>query len=297
MRKPPDLWALMALGLACNALWSSPTLAWGDEGHEVIALIARSWLAPGTRNKVDALLATDPDSLTAHDIADAATWADKFRDSTESDARRNTRQWHFVDIEISAPDLDQACYGHPPLPAGTPASDGPPRDCVVDKIDQFEGELQAPGTDSSERIVALKFLLHLIGDLHQPLHASDDHDRGGNQKRASAPGLRTATLHHYWDTEFVEMLGSDPKQIAAALTRRISDGDVRAWSKGLTSDWAMESFRLGKDDAYGHLPTPNARGSYRLQNDYLAMATRDTAMQLSKAGVRLAVVLNRALGQ
>jgi hypothetical protein len=148
----------------------------------------------------------------------------------------------------------------------------------------------------AERVVALKFLLHLVGDLHRPLHASDDHDRGGNDKRAAAVALEPATLHHYWDTEFVEQLGPDPRRVAAALLGRISAGDVRAWSRGTPSDWAMESFHVAKDDAYGRLPAPNARGSYHLTGGYVAMAARDVAMQLSKAGVRLAMLLNGALG-
>jgi hypothetical protein len=295
MRKSLTRWA--AIALAINTAWSGAALAWGDDGHQVIALVARSYLTPAAREKVDALLAADPDPLTAHNIAAAATWADKLRDFDRNGGGKNTWRWHFVDTEISAPDLDRACFGHPRLPAGTLASNGPDRDCVVDKIDEFAAELASPAADASERIVALKFLLHLVGDLHQPLHAADDHDRGGNDKRVSVSGLRAGTLHHYWDTEFVEQLGPDPRRIAAALVEHISGGDVRAWSRGSPSDWAMESFRVAKDDAYGRLPTPNARGSYRLTDDYVAMAERDVAAQLGKAGVRLAFMLNKALGQ
>ena len=286
---------LIALMVLCGIAWSGPVWAWGDEGHEVIALIAQSLLSPAARAKVSALLAADPDSLTAHDIAAAATWADKYRDSDRDGARKNTRQWHFVDMEITAPDLDRACFGHPALPPGTLASNGPAQDCVVDKIDEFAAELANPATEPSEQIVALKFLLHLVGDEHQPLHASDDHDRGGNDKRASAQGWPAGTLHHYWDTEFVDQLGPDPKHIAAALRARISPADARVWAAGGAAEWAMESFRIAKDDAYGKLPEPNARGSYRLPDGYVATATRDVAMQLSKAGVRLAFLLNRVL--
>lgn len=297
MRTPLRLLAALIMMIACGIARPTPGWSWGDDGHEVIALIARSFLDPVARQRVDALLAADPDSLTAHDIAAAATWADKFRDKNIDGARQATRQWHFVDMELSAPDLTQACFGRVPLPRGTLASNGPPQACVVDKIDQFIAELTNPATDPSEQIVALKFVLHFVGDLHQPLHASDDQDRGGNDKRASAPGLYAGTLHHYWDTEFVDLLGPDPKRIAADLTGRISAGDARAWSQGTPSDWALDSFRVAKNDAYGKLPAPNARGGYRLPDSYVAMATRDVAMQLSKAGVRLAMLLNKALGR
>jgi hypothetical protein len=288
--------AAVVLALALVVTRMGTAHAWGDEGHEVIGLIAASFLEPSVRGKVEAMLAADTDDLTAHNIADAATWADKYRDANVNGARVGTRLWHFVDIELSAPDLDQACFGHPGLTPGTLASNGPPRACVVDKINEFAAELANPGTDPTERIVALKFVLHLVGDMHQPLHASDDNDRGGNEKRASANGLKPATLHHYWDTEFVEQLGPDPKRIAAMLIARISPRDARAWALGTTSDWAMETFQLAKADAYGRLPAPNARGGYRLPETYVAMATRDAATQLSKAGVRLASVLNKALG-
>jgi hypothetical protein len=287
----------IVIGLLCTAAWPSAVLAWGDEGHEVVALIALSRLDPVARKNLEALLAADTDTLTAPTITAAATWADKFRDSDRDGARQNTRQWHFVDLELTGPDLDQACFGHPALPAGTPAANGAAKDCVIDKIDEFAAELVNPSTTEAERIVALKFVLHLVGDLHQPLHAADDHDRGGNDKRVSAAGMRAETLHHYWDTEFVEQLGPNPQQIAALLNSRISAGDARTWSQGKPSDWAMDSFKVAKDDAYGKLPPLNARGKIRLTDAYIAIADRDVAIQLSKAGVRLASVLNRALGQ
>jgi hypothetical protein len=287
----------IAVALLCNLVCSGQVWAWGDEGHEVIALVAQSRLDPVARKHVGALLAADTDTLTEPNIASAATWADKFRDTDRNGARRNTGRWHFVDLELTAPDLNQACFGRPALPAGTLASNGPAQDCIVDKIEEFAAELTNPSTDPAERVVALKFLLHLVGDLHQPLHAADDHDRGGNDKRVSAAGLHGATLHHYWDTEFVEQLGPNPQPIAALLITRISAADATRWAQGNPADWAMESFNVAKADAYGRLPAPGARGRYRLTDAYVAVADRDVAMQLSKAGVRLAVMLNRAIGQ
>jgi hypothetical protein len=286
-----------AIALLCNGAWSNPVWAWGDEGHEVVALIAQSRLDPVVRRNVEALLAADTDTLTAPNMAEAATWADKYRDFDRNGARQHTRLWHFVDLELSAPDLDRACFDHPALPAGTLASNGPAQDCVVDKIDEFAAELANPSTDRSERVVALKFLLHLVGDLHQPLHAADDHDRGGNDKRVSGAGMHAETLHHYWDTDFVEQLGPNPQQIATKLSAHISATDARIWGRGNPGDWAMESFKVAKDDAYGRLPAPDGRGKVLLTGEYITMADRDVALQLSKAGVRLAVMLNRALGQ
>jgi len=295
MGRPVRALTVIVLMLMLAPTFSRPAIAWGDEGHEIIALIAQAHLDPPVRRKVSALLAADTDPLTAPDIAAAATWADKLRDSRENGVRQRTRQWHFVDIEIAAPDLNRACFGHPSVPPGTLASRGPAQDCVVDKIGEFAAELASSATDPVERIAALKFLLHFVGDVHQPLHAADDHDRGGNDKRVTADGFKAGNLHHYWDTAFVERLGPDAMAIAAELNARISATEIRGWSQSGPSDWAMESFRVARDDAYGRLPQPNARGTMRLSETYILMAKRDVAIQLSKAGVRLALLLNEVL--
>ncbi|GAC1345663.1 MAG: S1/P1 nuclease [Acetobacteraceae bacterium] len=266
--------------------------AWGDSGHKVIAAIAEALLFPEARRQVTAILAADPDPLVGHDIAAAATWADRYRGANEDGARTRTRQWHFVDIEIDAPSLAEACFGHRPPPANVAASLGPARACLPDKIDQFRAELADPDLDPEERVVALKFLLHFLGDLHQPLHAADDDDKGGNLKRVTAPGFRAGTLHHFWDTEFVEQLGPDPAATAAALLRRLSLEQIQQWSAGTTQSWATESFLLARDHAYGQLPPPNRRDRYALTPAYITMAEADVAQQLTKAGVRLAAVLN-----
>jgi hypothetical protein len=264
--------------------------AWGDDGHKVVALIAEHYLTPDVRNTVNALLAQDTDPLTAHDIASEATWADKYRNQ-----HRETANWHFVDIELDNPDISSACAGRPPLPTNTVASNGPPA-CILDKIQQFTTELARPGTDPEERLVALKFLLHFVGDLHQPLHSSDNHDRGGNQIKVIVDGFPQNSrdeLHGYWDTQFVRILGS-PKEVAQKLMDKISPDQVKAWSVGTPDDWAMEAFKLSKRDVYGDPPLSRFEVQH-LDKDYVERATNDVALQLSRAGVRLASILNKAL--
>jgi hypothetical protein len=109
--------------------------------------------------------------------------------------------------------------------------------------------------------VALKLVLHLVGDLHQPLHASDANDRGSNNKRVSAPGFKAGNLHHYWDTAFVDQLGPNVRMIASDLIGHITESQAQTWMQGTVSDWAMESFQIAKRDAYGQLPRPPKRGS------------------------------------
>jgi hypothetical protein len=291
---------LLPAFLLLSAMLVAPcsVLAWGDEGHNIIALVGEHYLDPAVRARVATLLAADTDSLTAHDIASEATWADKYRDSDRDTTKiryQATWRWHFVDIELAQPDLASACFGHPPLPPGIAASKGPPQACVVDKIDQFAAELGDRATSAPEQLLALKFLLHFVGDLHQPLHATDDHDAGGNKKLVTGDGLRPGNLHHYWNVEFVERLWTDPRQVAAVLIGQISEAQRQEWSSGTPADWAMEAFGLAQRDAYGLLPRPGDQGTYALPPAYTEQAERDVELQLSRAGVRLAFVLNQAL--
>ncbi len=273
---------------------AGPAAAWGDLGHEVTGLIAYGRLTPKARTRVDALLAADTDPLTAPDFASRATWADKYRNH-----HRETAAWHFVDIELGHPDLAAACFGFPALGPGQSASAGPAQDCVVGKIDQFERELSSPATPQAERILALKFLMHFVGDVHQPLHASDHDDRGGNCIGLSpSPDAHDNNLHAYWDTGVVEALGGSASAIAAKLNAQITPAQAAAWSRGDAGAWAMESFRLAMKDTYAlpGRPTCGDHGSVALSSAYQAQAQRDAAIQLERAAVRMAVILNRALG-
>jgi hypothetical protein len=277
---------------------SAPAFAWGDEGHEVIGLIADHYLEPAVRARVQSILAGDTTQLTTQDVAHEATWADKYRDSDRNGMKvryNQTRNWHFVDLELEGADLNAACFGRPQLAPGTDASLGPADDCVIDKIEEFTAELKKPTTGEDERRFALEFLLHFVGDLHQPLHASDDHDQGGNRKFATAPGIRSNTLHHDWDTEFVARLGGNETEIAQRLIAQITPAERSRWSAGAPADWAMESYSVAKSHTYGLLPAPKPANHYQLSAGYVSDATTVTAEQLSKAGVRLALLLNRAL--
>lgn len=285
---------LSALVVCAVLAVASPVAAWGDLGHEVTALIAYRHLTPAARAKVDVLLAANSDALTPPDFASRATWADKYRTG-----HRETAAWHFVNIELDHPDLAAACFGFPGLGAGQLASQGPAQDCVVNKIEQFAVELRSAATPPAERILALKFLMHFVGDLHQPLHAADHDDRGGNCIGLSpSPDGHDANLHAYWDTGAVEALGGSAETIADALDARITPADRTAWSGGTPRTWARESFQIAQADAYAlpSRPTCADHGSVVLTAAYQATARRDAALQLEKAGVRMAALLNRALG-
>lgn len=284
--------ATLGLLVSATCLSAAPSaFAWGDEGHEIVATIADHYLTSQTRAAVNAILRTDTSGLTQTDIASEATWADRYR--TER-SHSNTANWHYVDTEINTGDIDAACFGHPPLPADTVASQGPAQACVVDKIDQFVKELQAPDTSAQERLMALQFVLHFVGDEHQPLHSSDDNDSGGNGKKVSASSIAPGKLHSYWDTAFVRQLGTSVADVSASLIQQITPGDVASWQTQTPRDWSLEAFQIAMSDAYGLLPAPNSKGTYALPDSYVSAATSDVSLQLRRAGVRLAKVLNDA---
>jgi len=280
------------------ALGPAPAAAWGDLGHKITAIIAYRHLTPQARSRLDAVLAADPDTLTPPDFPSRATWADKYRT-----VHRETAAWHYVNIEIDHPDLQGACFGFPPLSGAQPASSGPAEDCIVNKIDEFAAELQSAATPPAERLLALKFLIHFIGDLHQPLHAADHDDRGGNCIALSATAdphgaAPASNLHAYWDVSAVAALGVSAEQIADKLDARATAGEMSRWTAGTTGSWAMETFEIARRDAYAlpSRPTCATGGAVALSADYQAEAQKVAAAQLLKAGIRMASILNRALG-
>ena len=284
-RHPGPLAALCALGVPAAAC------AWGVEGHQVVVTIARDYLSPQVRAKVDQMLAADPDTLTAHDIQSESVWADRYRGT-----HKETTEWHYVDIELDHPDLKQACYGYPASPP--PASQGPGHDCIVDKITQFTQELASPATPVAERLLALKFLIHFVGDIHQPLHAGDNHDKGGNCVLLNLGGMRQVNLHAYWDTTIVQTLDTDPLALAATLERNITPTDKAEWEQADPQAWAMEGFDLARTVVYMPAARPGCDdpAPVSLPAGYEDAARKVATVQLEKAGVRLAALLNRALG-
>jgi hypothetical protein len=289
MRRAVLMLAILMMSLA----WTRGVLAWGDDAHRVVALIAWQYLHSPVKLRVSAMLAADTAGSADHDIASAATWADKIKPLPEWRSRTNS--WHFIDLELLNPDANLACYGHPTLPPGSPASQGSPNACILDKIKQFADELRDPNISADERLIALKFLIHLVGDLHQPLHVSDNHDRGGNDVKVV--GVKARSLHAFWDVDVIKPLGTDPPAIAARLIHEISEADSIAWSRGTPEQWMMETFEVSRQYVYDRqsLGEPNGVGGYRLSAEYIDGAAHQASMLLRRAGVRLAHLLNESL--
>lgn len=276
-------------------------MAYDEKGHRVIALIANHYLTPEVRKKVNELLLSDTDVLASRDIAGAATWASRYMNSDKYTTRERyegTRHWHFAQIFANRPNIPEACFGQVPLPTGTPASKGPPESCVIDKIDQFRAELSNPMTEPAERLLALKFLLHLVGDIHEPMHVQDQHNDFGRliPVKAEDRSITPGTLYGYWNEALVRRQGSDEAQVAERLIAAITPADRELWSGQVTHFWALEAHQLGVDYANGTMlgnysPMDN---SYLIAPEELRKAEGIVQKQLSKAGYRLALLLNAA---
>jgi len=285
-------------------------LAWGLEGHRVVALVADRLLQQSdsaVRTKVQALLATDKDSrLTKNDIASQATWADVLRDKSP-EARLGTSAWHTVRFKPDSPDLAAACFGRKPLPAGYPASRGPQDNCVVDKLMQFEAELKNPETSQFQRLAALQFVLNLVGDVNDPLNAIDRGDQGGHCTAVQVGSKPPVRLSTYWEEMLVrEVAGGSAAQGATRVWAALP-ADARSWSEGNPETWARESFEIAKSVTYAFgdeqpagYEFPAKKGQeeacksvalYRVGPEYEAKALTAVKTQLAKGGVRLARML------
>ena len=163
--------------------------AWGAVGHRVVARIAWAWLTPAAGPRPRRCSAAGVDAVSVA----AATWADEVRS-----ARPETYNWHFVDIPSASRDT-------------TPTRDCPATekgDCVIAEIARARVDLVDARRTSALKAEALKFLIHFVGDLHQPLHAIDNHDRGGNDVSVNAlrgEEGRATNLHAAWDTGLINL--------------------------------------------------------------------------------------------
>ena len=243
--------------------------AWGRIGHRVAAKIAEERLTPRARAAVDGLLGPGVK------IADVATWAD------EQQEIRGSAQWHSVNVPLGESRYNSRyCL---------------PRGCVVGKIEGLKRVLSGTA-GKQEKAQALKFLIHLIADIHQPLHVGDNGDKGGNllQVRFFREG---SNLHRAWDFEIMEFHTKNEQVWLWDLTFLANPRKVAEWSKGTPEDWATESLQAAKT-AYRMPGTGSLiKSGARLDAKYCREALPVIRRQLAKAGIRLSWVLNELFGK
>lgn len=243
-------------------LWVSPicvshaAFAWGNQGHQVIALLAEAQLSLAARKEVNRLLALEPGET----LASISTWADEHRSPA-------TAAWHYVNFSRESCSYE-------------PKRDCPDGKCVVAAIER-QLEILATETSDEKKLVALKYVVHLIGDIHQPLHAGYGDDRGGNTYQLQA-FMRGSNLHALWDTGMLKALDQDNDSIVRGLLIRPLPPGSRAPFNPATT--AEESCKIvGKPGFYPErIVTPAYVESY----------TPVMLYQLALAGSRLARSLN-----
>ena len=253
--------------LAALLLAPVPAFGWGAEGHEIVAGVALLELTQPARRQVAELLGSDAM------LVQMSNWADEIKDQ-----RRDTARWHFVDIPLQAP----------VFVAGRDCADG---DCVVAQIEADLNVLRDKRLDKARRTQALLFLIHFVADVHQPLHAEDDDDKGGNDVRVQI-GRERANLHRVWDVNVVEALGFDPQGLATGIEHGITQTERQDWAKGTPADWANEAHAIARDQIY---PPLHGGRALRLPRDYAWREAAVARLQLARAGVRLAWLINTTL--
>ncbi len=238
----------------------SPALAWGKAGHRVVATLATSFLTPEARVQVTNLLGP---GVT---LAQIAIWADEVRAN-----RPHTGPWHYVNLPRDGTGYD----------AGREC----PRGCVVSAIEQSFQLLQDTSKDRIVREEALRWVIHLVADLHQPLHVVGE-DRGGNDVLLRFMGRQT-NLHRLWDGDLIDHAYPNATALYRPVQAVLQTAQWQVWDRGRPVDWAMETHRVALEAVYLF---PDSRV---IDDHYLEKALPVIHEQLARAAVRLARVLTR----
>ncbi len=261
-------------------LWPQSATAWGHLGHRLTGEIAQALLSDTARKQVRQLLGEEP-------LAAAATYMDQQRNAL-SERWPASQRWHY--------DNQPVC-----TTARTYCADG---QCATQQITRLQKLLADPRADRSERALALRLLIHILGDIHQPLHMADNSDRGGNNLyvRLHVGGERYR-LHEVMDTVLIkELIGTQRLNAYAQDLKQRYRAQHAQWQQGSMANWAQQTHLLAVNRTYGTLPgfacnaTANANGTtITLPAAYVQDAKRYLPEQLAKAGVRIAAVLNATL--
>ena len=280
---------LLALALAPGG-----ASAFGEEGHRMVGEIATRFLDATAAKEVETLLANDRladgEPSGRRSLAAIASWADEIKDFAEG---KRHSGWHYDDISLCG-EADPARYCR----YGNCAS------AQIARHVEILGNRRATRRARNE---ALKWVVHLVGDIHQPLHAATRRDRGGNNVEVAFFGERdnppygTIRLHTVWDFHMVRRLIRE-KGGEEALMSGIGAGERAAWEQGTLADWVAESHAIARDHAYAALPvavscTARVHEVVAIGEAYYAKAAPVIESRLKKAGVRLARILNETLGR
>jgi S1/P1 Nuclease len=283
--------------LSCCLALPTPLFAWWETGHQTVARIAAAHLTPAARTRVARILEVPDDAKTLADaLAKVSTWADDTKNETK------TAEWHYIDLALQ----DEKSS----IPARCKDDN-----CAPARIRLFAAQLSSQPADARwSQLDALRFLVHFVGDIHQPLHAISDADLGGNCERLDPPVNRAKNLHSLWDGGIVNAMDADDRELAADLEKEVEalgSGRAHELAQGSPNDWAWESHQLAIKNVYGrlHIPlepvefpancseAPLAITEFKPPIDGLYIDDMKPVVrsQIEKAGLRLARLLNESL--
>jgi hypothetical protein len=253
---------LLAPGLAAG---------WGQHGHQIVARLADSRLSPVARAGVQQLLGQQT-------LADVANWADDIKNS-----RKETKDWHYTDIPITRDEYKPAID----------CQETDQGDCSIAAIGREQAILADPHAHRTERTEALKFLVHLVGDLHQPLHSANNHDVGGNEETVRFI-THSMKLHAVWDSGIIAETRLTDTKYVGRLNSWLASQDTDTMAQGTVEQWALDAHDQAKNRAYRDMDGALIADGEQLTRAYYEASRPVMEKQLAKAGVRLARVLNDA---
>ncbi len=233
-------------------------ISWGRTGHNVIGRIAANHLTNKAKAGVAALLGEET-------LADVASWADDTRN-------RTTGSWHFINVE---PGLSFDEFKHQ----------------VEGKVDVYTALVKAEGILSDvqagreERVDALKYIVHFVGDIHQPMHVSREEDKGGNTIQVQYDN-RNSNLHGLWDSGLLEHAGLNEEQLARQFDKA-TEQQIAKWQSDPQIMWAWESYQISAQ-LYGEIE----KNGTEIDEIYYKAHMPIVENRIEKAGIRLAGVLN-----
>jgi hypothetical protein len=251
---------IAALIVSALVLAPQPVLAWGRTGHAIIADIAEAQLTPAARAGVRLLLSSEK----ASHLSDVSSWADQVKGTPGSPE-------HGVRLHFNEPANPNNCRSH---------------FCVVGGINYYDGVLSNQSLPVAQREVALKYVVHLVGDVHQPLHCVIT---GYSRTPVVFEGKRQ-TLHRVWDDGIINEHGGSAAQIANELLNERLNVPLG----GTPTDWAVESRDVAQHEIFNDVQAGSPT-AVTLPPDYSAKKWPIVARRLTQAGDRLAMLLNKAL--
>ncbi len=262
------------------AVVSTQLAAWGPKGHAIVGDIATSRLTPVAKENVQLLLGSDT-------LASVSSWADTVRKD-----RDESYDWHFVDIPKDASGFSEERDCFRPQDKHKDAQTDH-HNCVVDRIELFEKVLADENASRAARVEALKWIVHFVGDLHQPLHAVEE-ARGGNDIKLPVFGSPKCgdydcNLHWTWDTLLLEHTGYSEEEYVQRLQKLIEKENLAEQAAGTPADWANESHVEARQ-------IMNAKPA-AVDEQYYQTNIDLVNKKLALAGLRLATVLNNTLGK